>query len=790
MLPNRPNPFPSETESDKNRFNYENEYTLNSENNNKEFESKYKNLNCSKEYLRSTINIFPRYETQLNQLKIPIGITISPSSFYTKNGEFPLIIYGEQNDPPRCSNTNCKAFINPFIKFIDFDKWQCNICKNINKIEDYYFNSEKEKENKIELNYGSYEFLLNKSFWKNDRPPNKLNYFFLIDISYKSIESGFAQCALESIKDCILNNYFYNYDNFPIKICIITYDTTIHFYSINEKSNQFKMFYVNDDKDIFIPTSIDNLLVSLSKNKNKLIQIIESIQNNIYNQLANNDKIKTKEKNATKIFEAIKSVNLFGGVFGGKILIFSGSDIKNLEMMNHIKDENDLENESEEGYNKNLERAGKKLGQLGIDLTYNNFSINFFQSCDEFCKILTINQMCDNSNGNIYFYKNFNSDLHYKNLYSQIKRVLTNECQIEGTLKLRLSNGFYIKEYITSVLLYNRKLFVFPVHDCDQKYTVLLTMSSQEEETKENISTSIDNYIYIQSCLLYSHGDGTRRMRVHNLCMPISSNNKQIYESIDPEFLATFWARKIPHITYKHRNLEKGVNKIEKEFFEMMREYFNNQVYNNHELSNEMKMLILLFLGIMKICLFNKKKDSGFQNDIDLSNYYRLKFTRIPTDEILAFIYPRIYMLDYIQQLNIGEFPDVVNDSLEGINQGNLFLVDNGFYLTIYCRNNIDKNICKNLFGEDDYNKINFLEINENNVFEGEYKEGDIKDKIRNLIECIRSGKSIYQNLVFVFEGINDENFLKEILVEDNFNKNYPYDFNKFYDKVIGKNYK
>jgi hypothetical protein len=53
------------------------------------------------------------------------------------------------------------------------------------------------------------------------------------------------------------------------------------------------------------------------------------------------------------------------------------------------------------------------------------------------------------------------------------------------------------------------------------------------------------------------------------------------------------------------------------------------------------------------------------------------------------------------------------------------------------------------------------LEINENNVFEGEYKEGDIKDKIRNLIECIRSGKSIYQNLVFVFEGINDENFLK-----------------------------
>lgn len=67
------------------------------------------------------------------------------------------------------------------------------------------------------------------------------------------------------------------------------------------------MFYVNDDKDIFIPTSIDNLLVSLSKNKNKLIQIIESIQNNIYNQLANNDKIKTKEKMQRKF---LKQLNL------------------------------------------------------------------------------------------------------------------------------------------------------------------------------------------------------------------------------------------------------------------------------------------------------------------------------------------------------------------------------------------------------------------------------------------------------------------------------------------------
>ena len=787
MLPNRPNPFPME--NDNSQYNYSKDYSSSFENNNnKELDSKYKNLNCSKEYLRSTINIFPKYESQLNQLKIPIGVIISPSSIYTKKGEFPLISYGEDNEVPRCKNENCKAFVNPFIKIIDNDKWQCNICKAVNKMEDNFYKNDEEKEAKIELNNGSYEFLLNKSYWKNNRPPNKLNYYFVIDISHKSIESGFAQCSLEIIKDCVINNYFYNYDSFPIKICLITYDTSVHFYSINEKSNQFTMYCTNEnnEKDLFVPTFRDNLLVSLKENKNKFVQIIESIQNNIYNQSTQKEK---KEKNATKIYEAIKCVNLLGNTLGGKILVFSGSDLKNLEIMNDKKDENDNEYEKEKGYDKNLERGGKKLGQLGIDVTYNSFSINVFQASDEFCKILTINQMCDNSNGNLYFYKNFNSELHYKNLYNQIKRILTNETQLEGTLKLRISNGYYINEYITSVLLYNRRLFVFPTHDSDEKYIVQLSMLTQEELAERKIINDIDDYIYMQSCLLYSHGDGTRRMRVHNLCLPISTNNKDIFDSIDPEFLACFLAQKSSHLIFKYKNIEKSMNKIENQFVNMMKEYFNAQEYNNKNLNEDMCKLILLFLGVMKLCIFNPKKISGILNDIDLCNFFRLKIVRMTVEEILCFIYPRIYLLDNILNLEQEDFPDTVNDSFEGINQGNLFLVDNGFYLTLYCKKNLDKNICKNLFGEDDYNNINFFEINENNVLEGENKENGIGIKIKNLVEYIREGKSLYQNLIFVFEGINDENFLKEILVEDNFNKAYPYDYNKFYEKIKSKSY-
>ena len=45
----------------------------------------------------------------------------------------------------------------------------------------------------------------------------------------------------------------------------------------------------------------------------------------------------------------------------------------------------------------------------------------------------------------------------------------------------------------------------------------------------------------------------------------------------------------------------------------------------------------------------------------------------------------------------------------------------------------------------------------------------------------------LYQNMKIIFEGINDKNgkIINEILVEDNFIKEYPFNYEKFYNKII-----
>jgi hypothetical protein len=276
-------------------------------------------------------------------------------------------------------------------------------------------------------------------------------------------------------------------------------------------------------------------------------------------------------------------------------------------------------------------------------------------------------------------------------------------------------------------------------------------------------------------------------MRVHNLCIPISSNNKDIFESIDVECLSAFLVEKLTHAIYKTKNLTNSVIQIENCFNNIMNEYFNTLNTFKRELNSDMQLFLLYFLGMMKLCLYNKSNDKGFLNDIDLSNYYRLRILKYSVEEILLFLYPRIYLLDNCTNLNEGEYPQILSDTLNSLNQGNLFLIDNGFCLSLYFRKNIDNGIILEFFGVDSFSDIDYLNVNEDNIFDNENVNsfGEYKNKIKEIIDSIRTGKSLYQDLFFVFEGINDEKLYKEILVEDNYNKNYPYDYNKFCEKVL-----
>ena len=54
-----------------------------------------------------------------------------------------------------------------------------------------------------------------------------------------------------------------------------------------------------------------------------------------------------------------------------------------------------------------------------------------------------------------------------------------------------------------------------------------------------------------------------------------------------------------------------------------------------------------------------------------------------------------------------------------------------------------------------------------------------------NIIDYIREQKSVFQNLIFVFEGSAGERIINETLIEDNNCQWFPMNYEKFYNKYI-----
>ncbi|PKU30960.1 protein transport protein hypothetical protein [Limosa lapponica baueri] len=99
------------------------------------------------------------------------------------------------------------------------------------------------------------------------RPPQPPVYLFVFDVSHNAIETGY----LNTVCQTLLDNLDLLPGNTRTKIGFITFDSTIHFYSLQEGLSQPQMLIVSDIEDVFIPMP-ENLLVNLNENKEKAFQ--------------------------------------------------------------------------------------------------------------------------------------------------------------------------------------------------------------------------------------------------------------------------------------------------------------------------------------------------------------------------------------------------------------------------------------------------------------------------------------------------------------------------------------
>ncbi|XP_014439065.1 protein transport protein Sec24A isoform X2 [Tupaia chinensis] len=220
-------------------------------------------LNCNPELFRCTLTSIPQTQALLNKAKLPLGLLLHP---FKDLVQLPVVT---SSTIVRCRS--CRTYINPFVSFLDQRRWKCNLCYRVNDVpEEFMYNPLTrvygEPHRRPEVQNATIEFMAPSEYML--RPPQPPVYLFVFDVSHNAVETGY----LNSVCQSLLDNLDLLPGNTRTKIGFITFDSTIHFYSLQEGLAQPQMLIVSDIEDVFIPMP-ENLLVNLNESKESVIGV-------------------------------------------------------------------------------------------------------------------------------------------------------------------------------------------------------------------------------------------------------------------------------------------------------------------------------------------------------------------------------------------------------------------------------------------------------------------------------------------------------------------------------------
>ena len=735
----------------------------------------------SQEFIRTSSESIPNNDNLIINTGIPFGINLTPFPDIDTTLISQYSFGGGNGIIPRCSK--CKSFYNPYCEISNnYTSYKCNICYNLNEIKNIDINTLKKIENKSE---DVYDIFANSDYIEN--APMSSNFIFILDTTSKSINSGALKIFIETIRYIIDNHYFINEER--TFVSFITFNNIgVSFYKVNKKTNAMQIFEISGDEP-FIPDNKKNLIFPVDDNSDIINNILDNI-NNLYNINNTNNNISNKE--SEHLLFAIECGKLLLHNKGGKLIVLNSSNNwKNkIKLYEEIYYQNKNNNNEE---NNPFINFGKSLTKYQISCDIFQLQINGEMQDNQ----ILIN-ICNYSNGNFLFYKNFNENIHYKNLFNNIIKSVSNQKAYEIIIQYYITPILDIKQNISIIPAQVNNSFLFPCININETFTFLLQYKEIKQKINQNTknnSNNIDNSfnqgnqdinnIYIQFGIIYTSLEGIRIIRIINKKVNVCFDKMEYIKNIDIESVCCLMIKFLISLLKKDRNPLNAMTAYKYKYYMLALSIFKQS--NLNELSSS---FILCYLGIMKhkfFCL----DPSKYKLNIEEIKSGRNSLLKMKIDDILNIIVPKIYDITSVLN-NTDNFENIyyqpINLNKDSIYNDKVYLIDNGLFLTFYFSEGENNNKRLKIFFGDkmNFNNVGNIFHSEQSVFEDNVNCDDFEvEKCKEIIDLIRNNKKInYQDIFFSFAKSPSEALLKQCLILGNYCPWFQYSYKDFFNKL------
>lgn len=377
--------------------------------------------------------------------------------------------------------------------------------------------------------------------------------------------------------------------------------------------------------------------------------------------------------------------------------------------------------------------------------------------------VATFNVIPRFTGGQTHFYPQFSSANQGDalRLKQEVVSLLSEEVGLEAVMRTRCSQGIVCHAFYGNCTTRMPDIMALPNVPRDQSYCIELAI-------EEEIQTS---FAHFQTALLYTTCFGERRIRVMNLCLPVTKSISELYTSVDQITIARALC---------HQAIDKGANgklrdgrdHLSKGVTDICSGYGREVLGMNTSnaqltICRELDLLPLLVLGILKSCAFNDAAVPG-----DLRSQTAILLRTLPSDAWLQLVHPNFYSLHNMPQVAgttvQGHFmmPPAHNLSSEKLEVHGCYLLENGQDIYVWIGKQAVPQLCKDLLGAN-----SIAEVKSGQVPMLPLTKSAISERVNNMIQHLQSERQVtYYPSIYIVKEDGDamlrSRFLS-LLIED-----------------------
>ncbi|XP_047052705.1 protein transport protein Sec24-like CEF [Lolium rigidum] len=696
--------------------------------------------NCSPRFMRCTMNQIPCTGDLVTTSGMPLALMVQPFALPHPSEEpIQLVDFGEMG-PIRCSR--CKAYINPFMRFVDQGKnFICNLCGFSNDTPREYLcnlgpdGRRRDADDRPELCRGTVEFIASKEFLV--REPMPAVYFFLVDVSMNAVHTGATAAACSAISQAL--------SDLPegprTMVGIATFDSAIHFYSLKRAQQQPLMLIVPDIQDVYTPLQMD-LILPVSECRDSLEQLLESIPS-----MFENNRVADSAFGA-----AMKASFLAMKPTGGKLLVFQSvlpSVGTGSLSAREAEGRSNISTGDKEAH-KLLQPVDKTLKTMALEFAEYQVCVDVFLTTQSYTDIASISVVPSTTGGRVYYYFPFSALSDPAKLFNDLRWNISRPQGFEAVMRVRCSQGLQVQDYSGNFCKRVPTDIDLPAIDSDKAIMVTFKHDDKFQENSE---------CAFQCALLYTTVYGQRRIRVINISLPCTSMLSNLFRYADLETQFTYIVKQaasgIP--TSSPSQVRDQVTSTCINILQSYRKYCASVSSSGQLILPEaLKLLPLYTLALIK--------SIGLRNDgrIDDRSYWVSIVSSISVFLAVPLVFPRMIALHDLMSRDDEDslIPNHLTLNSENIQDDGIYLLENGEDGFIYVGNAVNSATLEQIFGSSSLAGVpNQLVL--------EQFDNELSRKVNEIVNEIRRQRCSYLRLRLCQKGDPSGDFFRSLLVED-----------------------